>query len=63
VPGHTLTAEVVDFPPGYKSNVHHHAGSVFAYVLTVAEFRNRTGQNLQCRRNVLRAARKRSFDR
>ena len=34
VPGHTLTAEVVDFPPGYKSDVHHHAGSVFAYVLT-----------------------------
>ena len=34
VPGHTLTAEVVEFPPGYKSDVHHHAGSVFAYVLT-----------------------------
>jgi hypothetical protein len=34
VPGHTLTVEVVDFPPGYKSDVHHHAGSVFAYVLT-----------------------------
>ncbi|MDX2153574.1 MAG: cupin domain-containing protein [Bryobacteraceae bacterium] len=32
-PGQTLTAEVVDFPPGYKSEVHHHAGSVFAYVL------------------------------
>jgi quercetin dioxygenase-like cupin family protein len=34
VPGHTLTAEVVDYPPGAKSTVHHHAGSVFAYVLT-----------------------------
>ena len=34
VPGQTLTAEVVEFPPGYKSAVHHHAGSVFAYVLT-----------------------------
>ena len=34
VPGHTLTAEVVNYPPGGKSSVHHHAGSVFAYVLT-----------------------------
>lgn len=33
-PGNTLTAEVVDYPPGGKSSVHHHAGSVFAYVLT-----------------------------
>ena len=33
VPGHSLTAEVVDYPPGGKSTVHHHAGSVFAYVL------------------------------
>lgn len=33
-PGQALTAEVVDFPPGYKSEVHHHAGSVFAYVLS-----------------------------
>jgi quercetin dioxygenase-like cupin family protein len=33
-PGHTLTAEVVEYPPGGKSTVHHHAGSVFAYVLT-----------------------------
>ena len=33
-PGQTLTAEVVDYPPGGKSSVHHHAGSVFAYVLT-----------------------------
>ena len=34
VPGSTLTAEVVDYPPGGKSSIHHHAGSVFAYVLT-----------------------------
>jgi quercetin dioxygenase-like cupin family protein len=34
VPGHTLTAEVVDYPPCGKSSIHHHAGSVFAYVLT-----------------------------
>ncbi len=34
VPGYTLTAERVDYPPGGKSSVHHHAGSVFAYVLT-----------------------------
>lgn len=33
VPGHTLTAEVVEYPAGGKSTVHHHAGSVFAYVL------------------------------
>ena len=33
-PGQTLTAEVVEYPPGGKSTVHHHAGSVFAYVLT-----------------------------
>jgi quercetin dioxygenase-like cupin family protein len=34
VPGQTLTAEVVEFQPGEKSAAHHHAGSVFAYVLT-----------------------------
>ena len=34
VPGQTLTAEVVEYPPGGKSTIHHHAGSVFAYVLT-----------------------------
>ena len=34
VPGKTLTAEVVEYPPGGKSGVHHHAGSVFVYVLT-----------------------------
>ena len=34
VPGQTLTAEVVEYSPGGKSGVHHHAGSVFVYVLT-----------------------------
>jgi len=34
VPGQTLTAEVVEYPPGGKSSVHHHAGSVFAYILS-----------------------------
>ena len=34
VPGYALTAERVDYPPGGKTSVHHHAGSVFAYVLT-----------------------------
>jgi quercetin dioxygenase-like cupin family protein len=34
VPGQTLTAEVVEYPPGGKSSVHHHAGSVFVYILT-----------------------------
>ena len=34
VPGHTLTAELVEYPPGGKSSAHHHAGSVFAYILT-----------------------------
>ena len=33
-PGQSLTAEVVEFAPGFKSDVHHHAGSVFAYVLS-----------------------------
>ena len=34
VPGNTLTAEVVEYAPGGNSSVHHHAGSVFAYVLS-----------------------------
>ena len=34
VPGKSLTAVVVSYPPGGKSGKHHHAGSVFAYVLT-----------------------------
>jgi quercetin dioxygenase-like cupin family protein len=36
VPGKSLTAVVVSYPPGGKSMTHHHAGSVFAYVLTGA---------------------------
>jgi quercetin dioxygenase-like cupin family protein len=35
-PGKTLTAVVVDYPPGAKSKPHRHAGVVFAYVLTGA---------------------------
>jgi quercetin dioxygenase-like cupin family protein len=34
LPGQTLTAEVVEYPPGGKSSVHHHGGSVFVYILT-----------------------------
>jgi quercetin dioxygenase-like cupin family protein len=34
VPGKTLTAIVVNYAPGGKSGAHHHAGSVFAYVLS-----------------------------
>ena len=36
VPGNSLTAVVVSYAPGGKSARHHHAGSVFAYVLSVA---------------------------
>jgi len=36
VPGKVLTAMTVTYAPGVKSSVHHHAGSVFAYVLTGA---------------------------
>ncbi len=36
VPGKTLTAIAVTFAPGAASPVHHHAGSVYAYVLTGA---------------------------
>ncbi len=36
VPGQALTAIVVDYPPGGRSQKHHHAGSVFAYVLSGA---------------------------
>ncbi len=35
-PGKTLTALVVTYPPGGSSPVHHHAGSVFAFVLSGA---------------------------
>jgi quercetin dioxygenase-like cupin family protein len=34
VPGKALSAVVVNYAPGGKSGAHHHAGSVFAYVLT-----------------------------
>ncbi len=33
-PGSRLTAVVVSYGPGGKSPAHHHAGSVFAYVLS-----------------------------
>ena len=36
VPGKTITAIVVNYAPGGKSGKHHHAGSVFAYVLSGA---------------------------
>lgn len=36
VPGKSLTAVVVNYAPGGKSPSHHHAGSVFAYVLSGA---------------------------
>ena len=36
VPGKSLTAVVVSYAPGAKSAEHHHAGSVFAYVLSGA---------------------------
>lgn len=36
VPGKSLTAVVVSYAPGGKSAAHHHAGSVFAYVLSGA---------------------------
>jgi quercetin dioxygenase-like cupin family protein len=34
VPGKSLTAVVVSYEPGGKSPAHHHAGSVFAFVLS-----------------------------
>jgi quercetin dioxygenase-like cupin family protein len=36
VPGKVLSAVRVSYAPGGKSAAHHHAGSVFAYVLTGA---------------------------
>jgi len=36
VPGNSLTAVVVKYEPGGKTEAHHHAGSVFAYVLSGA---------------------------
>jgi quercetin dioxygenase-like cupin family protein len=34
IPGQTLTVVTVNYPPGGKSRRHHHAGSVYAYVLS-----------------------------
>lgn len=34
VPGKSLTAVVVEFPPGVADTPHHHAGAVFVYVLS-----------------------------
>jgi quercetin dioxygenase-like cupin family protein len=36
VPGRSLTAVLVNYPPGGRSARHHHAGSVFVYVLSGA---------------------------
>lgn len=36
VPGKSLSAVLVKYPPGGKSNKHHHAGSVFAFVISGA---------------------------
>jgi quercetin dioxygenase-like cupin family protein len=36
VPGKSLTAIVVSYAPGGKSQSHHHAGSVYAFVLSGA---------------------------
>lgn len=36
VPGKSITAVVVNYAPRGKSGAHHHAGSVFAYVLSGA---------------------------
>src|SRR4051794_21681126 len=36
VPGKTLSAVLVNYAPGGRSGSHHHAGSVFAFVLSGA---------------------------
>src|ERR1700740_2440793 len=36
VPGKSITAVMVSYPPGGKSGAHRHAGSVLAYVLSGA---------------------------
>lgn len=36
VPGKSISAVLVSYPPGGKSAKHHHAGSVFVYVLSGA---------------------------
>jgi quercetin dioxygenase-like cupin family protein len=40
VPGNNLTAVLVEYKPGEKTDTHYHAGSVFAYVLS-GEIRSR----------------------
>jgi len=44
VPGKTLTAVAVDYAPGGKSGPHHHAGVVFAYVVS-GEIRSQVDDN------------------
>lgn len=44
VPGKSLTAVVVNYGPGEKSPRHHHAGSVFAYILSGAIRSQTSGQ-------------------
>ena len=36
LPGNSVTAVLVNYAPGGRSQAHHHAGSVLAYVLTGA---------------------------
>lgn len=38
VPGQSLTAVIVDYPPGGRSPAHHHAGSIFVFVLAGESF-------------------------
>ena len=59
VPGKVLSAVVVNYAPGGKSAAHHHAGSVFAFILSGAirsEGAARPGQGLQGRQVLLRSA-------
>jgi len=48
VPGKSLTAVVVTYGPGGKSPPHHHAGSVFAYVLSGSIRSRVSGQGSAC---------------
>ncbi len=34
IPGKSMTAVLVTFPPGFRDKPHHHVGSVFVYVLS-----------------------------
>jgi quercetin dioxygenase-like cupin family protein len=34
VPGKDMTSVLVTFPPGFHDHAHHHAGSVFVYILS-----------------------------